>query len=579
MEVLIREIRTNADGLQQVTDKEFSGDVITLGSAPNQVIQLIGLNVSREHATISLTEQGIRLTCTASDLSVTVNNGSVNAVTLNRGDTILIGAHRLRLVAAPAGFNLAIEVQLNAKVDSSEFEGAFQTELRASGLSKRRMAWLSSLVILAVFLLLPLFFFGVRHFVNIPDVFHADRLWSPGPLAPGHAHAIGNDCKACHTTLFVPVRDTQCLTCHKSSVDHVTPEHLTLTTLGRKPSCESCHREHAEPIPVLISKIDSECKHCHANSTKTFGSLNVKEVDGFNSKDHPEFTLHIHGSVKLKGDRVAAGAVEWHEMLAVPGKATEDLNLKFPHAVHLDGARVTRLNDSKPLSCMDCHVMRDDGGKFKPIIMKSACIDCHDLAFDPTNPARQLPHGKPREVVTMLQEYYSAKYLDPNAARAAIVERRRIPGRDDDQAGCEGPPLVCARQEAARQINIQFNVRGCVTCHQIIDTQSPELVDRYQVIPVRMSSDYYPSAQFNHRSHLIQGSLSGDDACNSCHGARASTQSTDVLVPGIGNCVLCHSNRSADRKAPSETLSAITGRGDNIKLGCSDCHQYHPVRQ
>ncbi|MES1195570.1 MAG: cytochrome c3 family protein, partial [Steroidobacter sp.] len=192
--------------------------------------------------------------------------------------------------------------------------------------------------------------------------------------------------------------------------------------------------------------------------------------------------------------------------------------------------------------------------------------------------SRQLPHGQPREVVRMLQEYYAEKYLDPAAARAAAVERRRIPGRDEEQQGCEGPPLVCARQEAARQINIQFNVRGCVSCHQIIDTQSTDILERFQVMPVKLAASYYPTAHFKHRSHLIQGTLSGDDACASCHGARSSKQSEDVMVPGINNCLACHSSRSSDRVADARTIQAQAGLGANIRLGCIECHDYHPAK-
>jgi predicted CXXCH cytochrome family protein len=254
------------------------------------------------------------------------------------------------------------------------------------------------------------------------------------------------------------------------------------------------------------------------------------------------------------------------------------------------------MNDGKPLSCMDCHVMNADGEHFAPITMQNACASCHDLAFDPTNPARQLPHDKPREVIQMLQEYYAAKYLDPVAARAAMstVERRRIPGREDEEAGCDAPPMVCARRETARQIDIQFNVRGCVTCHQVVDTQSSDIVERYQVMPVRLSSNYYPAARFPHNSHLIQGMLSGDDACASCHGARAATESAVVMIPGIDHCLSCHSSRSADRKLGSgSNLKAdssessnkesirlkVEGHGGNIKLGCVECHRYHPGKR
>jgi len=578
MEVLIRELRNAADGTAEITDKEISGDSITIGSAPDQGIQLIGFGIASEHATISRVSGQLKIDA-GKGHNITVNNRSVITAILNRGDVITLGAHRLRIIVAPSGFDVAIEVQLSDKVDSSEFEGAFQTNLKQTSLSKRWLAWVSSFAIIVMFLLVPLLFVGVRHYVGLPNWLPTDNLWSPGPLAAGHQHAIGNNCSSCHKILFQPVRDEACVTCHKSSFDHVSPNHLAMTSLGKKPSCESCHREHLEPRSQLIIADNGVCLDCHGKSMKAFGSLNIKEVDGFSSSKHPEFTMHLIKSSPIEGKRLDTTAIEWHEVLATPGSASEDSHLKFPHNVHLDPGRVTRMNDSKPLSCMDCHALKTDGEHFSSVTMKSACLSCHDLAFDSTNPARQLPHGKPREVIQMLQEYYSAKYLDPNAVRAAMVERRRIPGRDDAQQGCDGPPLVCARQETARQIEIQFNVRGCVTCHQIVDTQSADLVERYQVIPVRLTESFYPGAHFKHRSHLIQGTLSGDDACASCHGARVSKQSQDVMVPGINNCLACHSSTPADRKNANSKNDPMSGHGGNIKLGCVECHLYHPINR
>jgi len=579
MDVLIRELRIATDGTPEITDKEFSGDNVTIGCAPNQVIQLIGFGIAAEHAIINRAASDIKITC-CDDEQITINQRSVINATLHRGDTIALGAHRLRLIAAPSGFDIAIEVQLSDKVDSSEFEGAFQTELKKTRLNKRSTAWLSSVIVLILFLGIPLFLVGVRHFVHLPEWLPGDRLWSPGPLSAAHQHAMGNDCSSCHKVLFQRVTDAACTKCHVLATDHVRPEHLALTTLGDKPRCATCHREHVEPVSRLIVADNGMCKGCHAKSSKAFGTLQIKEVDGFSSKAHPEFTLHLLQSTPMKGDHIAANAVEWREVIASPATATEDSHLKFPHAVHLDPAHVTRLNDGKPMSCLNCHQLNDDGQQFKPVTMQSACADCHDLAFDTTNPARQLPHGKPREVIQMLQEYYAAKYLDPTAVRAVQVERRRIPGRDTEQEGCDGPPMVCARQETARQVEIQFNVRGCVTCHQVVDTQSSELASRYQVMPIRLTSNYYPDARFLHRSHFIQGNLSGDDACNSCHQAKKSERSQDVMVPGIDHCLACHSSRADDHAPDSQhSVAAAIGHGTNIVLGCIQCHDYHPAQK
>ena len=64
--------------------------------------------------------------------------------------------------------------------------------------------------------------------------------------------------------------------------------------------------------------------------------------------------------------------------------------------------------------------------------MENRCAACHELTFDPGAPDRQLPHGKPREVVLTLQDYFTRKFSDPNAGRSTR-ERRRLPGHEEEQ--------------------------------------------------------------------------------------------------------------------------------------------------
>ena len=273
---------------------------------------------------------------------------------------------------------------------------------------------------------------------------------------------------------------------------------------------------------------------------------------------HPQFKARL-----LKPTAIAAGSgfeFEWKPEIAALDKAVEQSNLKFSHTQHLDPDRVLRRGDSQPLNCADCHRLEPDGEHFEPITMENRCADCHELTFDPGAPDRQLPHGKPREVVLTLQDYFTRKFSDPNAGRSTR-ERRRLPGHEEEEQTCTGAPFDCAMRSAHAEIENQFTRRGCVGCHVVVDTQSESDFDRFQVYPIRFARDYFPAGRFDHRSHQIQGKLTGDAACLSCHKAKESQDSKDLMLPAMGKCEECHGDRPAVER---------------VAVQCVSCHSYHP---
>jgi predicted CXXCH cytochrome family protein len=80
-------------------------------------------------------------------------------------------------------------------------------------------------------------------------------------------------------------------------------------------------------------------------------------------------------------------------------------------------------------------------------------------------------------------------------------------------------------------------------------------------LPVRLNYEYFSGARFNHRQHAIQKNLLGDEACVSCHNARSSTHSTDVMIPDVDRCLQCHAQRQEK---------------DKVTTQCVSCHTYHP---
>jgi predicted CXXCH cytochrome family protein len=519
---------------------------------------LLGSAVAPEHAVIRKSGSKLELSCRGGE-RIRVNDEEVSSAKLETGDVIELAGHRLTIAEPPGGFDVAIELRPNENIDASEFESAFRTDLNQTWMSKRPAAWLLIAVVLLLGVALPVGVMFLHHAERqTPTWVPGDEFWNSGPLSPAHQQAAGQRCDTCHKEPFVRVQDETCLSCHKTIHDHVSPEHLALTQLKATQRCATCHREHNEPASFLVNSSDALCVDCHESSTQKFGRVHVEPVSGFSAGHHPEFKAQL-----LKPTQIDAGTglqFEWKTEIAALDKAVEQSNVKFSHSQHLDPDRVLRRGDSKPLNCADCHRIEPDGEHFEPITMENRCAECHELTFDPGAPDRQLPHGKPREVVLTLQDYFTRKFSDPNAGKPTR-ERRRLPGHEEEEQTCTGAPFDCAMRSAHAEIENQFTRRGCVGCHRVVDTKSESDFDRFQVYPIRFARDYFPAGRFDHRSHQIQGKLTGDAACLSCHKAKESQDSKDLLLPAMSKCEECHGDRPAVER---------------VAVQCVSCHSYHP---
>jgi predicted CXXCH cytochrome family protein len=562
MEALLRETRESSDGIGEYRDLELSAACVTLGSAPDRSIQLLGKGVLPEHAQFELRSDGrLRLTC-ARGATVSVNDDSVKSANVSPGDRIRIGGNCITVFEPPAGFDAGVQVVRDAEVDPSALERAFRTDLNQVWLSKRAATWvLSAAVAILAFVLPFLASQGKLSAIEGLPFFPRDVLWSSGPLLPAHELAVGGDCRTCHQAMFRQVQDAACLECHDRIRDHV--DRVTLvdsTSLATAPRCAACHREHNEPDPHIVIRADALCTDCHGESEKLFGTLGVQPVGGFSRQTHPAFNASLYRPVVSPAG--TGVTFDWETVVEPVSSASEASNLMFPHDLHLDPAKVTDLNSGESLGCTDCHRLSLDREHFLPITMQNVCIGCHELTFDPSMPDRQLPHGKPLEVIMTLEGQYLRKFSDPAVDNKA-VRPRRIPDKDNTTRVCVGTAFDCAAEAAAEDIREQFAVRGCVSCHVVEEHPVDDVYSRYQVHPVRLAVDYFPPARFDHASHLVMKDATGDAACAACHDARTSSLSSDLLIPDIDACVECHADY---RKAES------------VPLQCIDCHGYHPLQ-
>jgi len=564
MEILLRELQSRADGLGEFHDTEFSGERIAIGSAADSTIQLLGTGVAAQHAVIGRAGERLELRCMRGSRA-RVNGTECTASPLTIGDVVEIAANRLTIARAPSGFDFTVEIQPDLNVELGEFEHAFRTDLEQAWLSKRRLSWFALALVVALGLAIPLAGVLLRgeQAAALPFV-PSDALWSSGNLVPGHAQAAGERCNHCHEKLFVQVRDAACGECHQNIVDHVSADHAALANLGAPQRCASCHREHGESSAEIIVRTDKVCTGCHAQAATQFAALKMPNVQSFEPQQHPPFSANLLVPIRSEGG--AGALLDWKIVKSPLDGAREQSNLEFSHEFHLDATKVVRQSDSEALGCKDCHQLAPDGQHFAPLTMQSTCSSCHELAFDASAPERQLPHGKPREVILTLQEYFARRYADPVAA-PVVRERRRLPGRELRDFTCKGGVLECARQSASSEISRLFAEAktGCQKCHTVNDTRDADIYERFQVLPVRLSGDFFPAARFDHRAHSIQKDQIGDAACLTCHAASTAKLSSNLLLPADEHCMKCH------RTTPQSGQG-----GEQIMSQCVSCHSYHP---
>lgn len=559
MDALLRELRPSADGIAEYRDVEVSAETLTLGSAPDRAIQLLGDNVGSEHAELSLVQGGIQVVCKRG-CTIVVDGAETTSAKLGPGSGFEIGENRITLLDPPGGFDVGLQIELDQDIDAAAFESAFRTDLRQGWFSMRSAAWtLSAVVVLLGFIVPFLLTVSTSSDSPIRSFLPGDALWTSGPLHEAHALATGDDCQACHVGFFNRVQDSTCEACHAGINDHLHTETVATAVVQEStPRCASCHREHNEPDPHLVITADALCTGCHADPGEMLNVMGSAPVTGFSDTDHPAFKASL---LNPSGSRGGTGLVFSWETAVVPvATASEVSNLKFPHTTHLDPGLVTDLQDGEALGCADCHRLSLDREHFVPVTMEDTCVECHELTFDPQMPDRQLPHGEPLEVMMALEGQYLRKFSDPNVPQEAVV-RRRIPDRDNSTRECTDTAFNCAAQAAAEDIREQFSVRGCISCHVVEEYENTEVYARYQVHPVRLAQDFFPAGRFSHFSHQVMKEDAGDAACVQCHAADQSTESTDLLIPDIDNCLGCHSD---------------TPTPDRVSTRCVDCHSYHP---
>lgn len=562
MLTLIRQIRVRGDDILDQRDVELGSDVLRVGGGKGQDLQLFGDGVGAEHAVLRLQSDGrLRVDCRGG-YQASVGGREVGRAAVDAGEWVGIGPHRLARVEAPPGFDAALEVRIDADASQSAGE-RLRGELTLKLPRTRRYSYALALLVALAALGLPLLgYYHDRAQATLERYGGpTDQFWSSGPLASAHhLPEIVADCNVCHVEPFVMVRNEACLDCHTETAAHFASGHPVVEDFDD--DCESCHKEHNEPANLVV-RDKGLCVDCHAGERRRLAETSppvsslpvsaapgtVAPVTAFTADRHPEFLVSLL--------RPSNGG-DWHVVRErLDGEAAESSRLKFPHDLHMNIEKVSLregpAREERALGCADCHRLEEEGEHFRSITMEATCSGCHTLAFDDAQPARQLPHGEPETLRSYLEEFY-IKQASLQRRAPPPDPARRVPEKPPERL-CEGDPLDCGIAWADEEMDKLFTKAGCVGCHEVYRGE-----DDWAVRPVRLARDWFGAMRFDHVPHLNPGlSGGGGETCGDCHAAAESSESADVLMPGIEGCVGCHGE----------------DREESVVLDCVTCHAFH----
>jgi predicted CXXCH cytochrome family protein len=550
MRLAITTVTRNRKGQAVRVTRLIEGDSFAIGRGAQCTIHLPDPRVALEHATVYVSEGGIRLGVVGTS-TMLVNGRPDPEVRLKPGVTAEIGPYGVEVEAPPAGADLGLAIELLRPLpdDLAEIRIRSRMSLAATGLSKRRPAWVLTGFVLLLFLAIPV--------VNalMPSLRAAtaklavtpDASWNPGPLAAGHA-AFGGNCATCHETPFLRVRDRTCLKCHEKIPGHVMPLVLQADLFGGT-RCASCHADHKGP-DGMVRRDEGLCAACHQDLKRRLPDTKLADVGDFGTA-HPEFRVSLWAGPGSK-DIVRVAQSDKARLI-------EHAHLKYPHDEHLK----TNIRGAKgrvTLQCSNCHVPDASGRSFLPINMNQHCLECHTLQFEPAVTPRQVPHGSVDDVMSTMQEFYASLALKDVAVDVVDTGeiQRSIPRPSsgivtDDQ---RRRALKWADTKGAVVAQDLFEKRVCIICHEIGKTLGPGKEPAnilWSVVPLHVPSTYMPKARFDHDKHLTF-------KCTDCHeGMAKSKSSNDVLLPDIASCRICHAGSTPGTNKVASTCVACHG--------------------
>lgn len=413
---------------------------------------------------------------------------------------------------------------------------------------KRAKFWLSLALLLLAFF-----------WITEKNLSRDSRVYSSGRLSRAHA-VLEKECSACHLrqagSFSAKVADSSCLDCHDGPSHH--PSQIPA------PNCSTCHTEHHGGAS-LSAVSDLACASCHADLKSSHPDTQyVAQITSF-ERGHSEFaalrsvagapgsdpaTVKLNHAIHMKPIRGPSGTLVNLECGNCHSPTAVAPSLTYSDARYRAAAVTYKESDeSLPLPTESLKPRKPITGRelMAPVKFAYACAACHLLTFDERFD-EGVPHDKPEVVRGFLIKQFQ-QYI---AAHPAEVRVQRDPGRDlSGQPLPQMRALTPAQWVAERTAEAEELLwrKTCKQCHALTTPQSSALP---QVAAANVRTSWMPHSKFNHDAHR-------GFTCVSCHAkALTSTESSDILLPGIPTCKTCHA------PGPAHADSR-----------CSECHTYH----
>ena len=560
-------IRHNVLNDQAATQQmQVDGNSLEIGRGSGNALLLDDLHISLRHAVIDYVDGRYVIKDLDSRGGTYVNHRAVRMQPLADGDVVHIGNFNLRMSvptnAGPLSIDVTREGTEEVEENAAPVSYLSHYRLADSLFTKKRLTWWGLGAIVGGMIVLLLL-------GEIPlgkTSWRTSTILAPGEVTPAH-HFIGHNCAQCHADAWRVPTSNACTTCHTGLV-HQASEAFT-------PDCVSCHREHRSDHQALTTIGDQFCVQCHGD-LRTKGGLAPQYATQIRSFDtgHPEFSVIVAGQNEQKSARVK---------LSDKAALRDTSAIKLNHQIHLSPERIKKVT-GKTLTCTNCHRMDAQGAYMLPIDYTEHCSQCHPLEFDERFPGQVVDHGTQPEGI---QEFLKNNFFTPRCLAlaglpqppppAAGAETVRRPGQapaapsQPQPATPEAVKIRACVEEGVREAQKRLYAGGkqsvCGLCHTLPDlppggSQLPTVVR--PEIPVR----WFTHAKFEHQAHMrataAKATAENKNPCESCHRpdlpVSKSTQTSDVLLPGIASCQECHSS---------------TG---GVSFQCVTCHQYHERR-
>jgi hypothetical protein len=405
------------------------------------------------------------------------------------------------------------------------------------------------------------------------------RVYSSGRMSEAHA-VLEKECASCHVqqagAFSAKAADAACLACHDGPIHHVNQTKAL--------PCSTCHSEHRGRVNIHAASNQS-CAECHAD-LKVNGRATVVAAHIHSFEDgHPQFaalregardpgTIKLNHAIHMKpirrgpnGPNVTLECRNCHHLTAADADLTyADQKYRAATVSYKETDEVLLLRPEtlwppRPISGREL---------MAPVKFANACAACHLLTFD-----KRFDDGVPHDKPEIVHAFLLKEFREYIVAHPAEVRVQRDPSRD--LTGKPMPPevriLTPAQWVTERTAEAEELLwrKTCNQCHTLRayttgssgrieqSVAASEASKAYDssfglpyVVPANTTLQWMPHAKFDHSAHT-------GFTCVSCHEkALTSTETSDVLLPGIANCQKCH--------APGP---------EHAESRCFECHTYH----